>query len=90
MVMDKSKAIEALNEGVVVVEFTKVNGEYRKMEATLKADMLPEVVKEIEEKAAPRKKNEDALSVWDINANGWRSFRWDKLQTVNGEVFANG
>lgn len=88
--MDKSKTIEALHEGVVVVEFTKVNGEYRKMEATLKADMLPEVVKEIEEKAEPRKKNEDALSVWDINANGWRSFRWDKLQTVNGEVFANG
>lgn len=88
--MEKSKAIEALHEGVVVVEFTKVNGEYRKMEATLKADMLPEAVKEIEEKAAPRKKNEDALSVWDINANGWRSFRWDKLQTVNGEVFANG
>ena len=88
--MDKSKAVEALHEGVVVVEFTKVNGEYRKMEATLKADMLPEVVREIEEKAQPRKKSEDAMSVWDINAEGWRSFRWDKLQTVNGEAFSNG
>ena len=88
--MEKSKAIEALHEGVVVVEFTKVNGEYRKMEATLKADMLPEVVIETKENAQPRKKNEDALSVWDINAEGWRSFRWDKLQTVNGEAFSNG
>lgn len=90
MVMDKSKLTEMLQKGVVTVEFTKVNGEYRKMEATLKADMMPQVVREIEEKAVPRKKNEDALSVWDINAEGWRSFRWDKLQTVNGEAFSNG
>ena len=85
--MDKSNVISLLKEGVVTVEFTKVNGEYRKMEATLQAERMPEVVAEINEKA-PRKKNEDALSVWDINAEGWRSFRWDKLQTVNGENFA--
>lgn len=88
--MDKSKLTELLHEGVVTVEFTKVNGEYRKMEATLKADMLPEVVREIEEKAEPRKKSDASLSVWDINANGWRSFRFDNLQTVNGEAFTNG
>lgn len=88
--MDKSKLNELLHEGVVVVEFTKVNGEYRKMEATLKADVLPEVVVKEETKEATRKKNEDALSVWDVNAEGWRSFRFDKLQTVNGEAFTNG
>lgn len=88
MVMDKSSLKQLLGEGVVTVEFTKVNGEYRKMEATLKADMMPEVVREIEDKA-PRKKVDTSLSVWDINANGWRSFRFDNLQTVNGEAFVN-
>jgi len=87
MVMEKSDVIESFKNGVVTIEFTKVNGEYRKMEATLNSDILPEVVREIEEKVAPRKKTEDALSVWDINAEGWRSFRWDKLQTVNGTAF---
>jgi len=53
----------------------------------LQADKMPEVVAEIEKKA-PKKKSDSSLSVWDINAEGWRSFRWDKLQTVNGEVFA--
>jgi len=85
--MEKSDVIESFKNGVVTIEFTKVNGEYRKMEATLNSDILPEVVREIEEKVAPRKKTEDALSVWDINAEGWRSFRWDKLQTVNGTAF---
>jgi hypothetical protein len=87
MVMDQSNVVTLMKEGVVTVEFTKVNGEYRKMEATLQADRMPEVVAEIEKKA-PKKKSDSSLSVWDINAEGWRSFRWDKLQTVNGEVFA--
>jgi hypothetical protein len=87
MVMDQSNVVALMKEGVVTVEFTKVNGEYRKMEATLQSDKMPEVVAEIEEKA-PKKKSDTSLSVWDVNAEGWRSFRWDKLQTVNGEVFA--
>jgi len=87
MVMDQSNVVALMKEGVVTVEFTKVNGEYRKMEATLQSDKMPEVVVEIEEKA-PKKKSDTSLSVWDVNAEGWRSFRWDKLQTVNGEVFA--
>lgn len=87
--MDKSSVVGLLNEGVVVVEFTKVNGEYRKMEATLQADKMPAAVVEIEQKAVPRKKSDESLSVWDINASGWRSFRWDKVQTVNGEKFGD-
>jgi len=85
--MDKSNVIALMKEGVVTVEFTKVNGDYRKMEATLQPERMPEVVVEIEEKS-PKKKSDTSLSVWDVNAEGWRSFRWDKLKTVNGESFA--
>ena len=87
MVMDKSNVIALMKEGVVTVEFTKVNGDYRKMEATLQPERMPEVVVEIEEKS-PKKKSDTSLSVWDVNAEGWRSFRWDKLKTVNGKSFA--
>lgn len=82
--MEKSDVVKALNERVVTVEFTKVNGEYRRMEATLKEDMLPE---KVSENTTKRKKNEDALSVWDINAEGWRAFRWDKVTAVDGIPF---
>lgn len=85
--MGKSEVVALLNEGVVEVEFLKTNGEYRKMSATLKPELLPEVVREIEEKAEPRKKSEDALAVWDCDAKGWRSFRWDRLEKVNGVDF---
>ena len=83
--MEKSDVVKALNEGVVTVEFTKVNGEYRKMDATLRADILP-LIKEGETQTA-RKKSDESLSVWDVNADGWRSFRWDKVQAVNGVKF---
>ena len=82
--MEKSDVIKALNERVVTVEFTKLNGEYRKMEATLKDDILPE---KVSEDTTGRKKNEDALSVWDVNAEGWRAFRWDKVTAVDGNPF---
>lgn len=83
--MEKSEVVKALTEGVVTVEFLKVNGEYRKMDATLRQDILP-VVDESESKSA-RKKSDESLSVWDVNADGWRSFRWDKVQAVNGVKF---
>jgi len=30
-----------------------------------------------------RKVNEDVLSVWDVKAKGWRSFRWGLISEVN-------
>lgn len=84
--MDKFEVTQLLKEGVVEIEFFKSNGEYRKMSATLKEDILPDVVREIEEKA-PRKKSDDALAVWDCDSKGWRSFRWDRLEKVNGANF---
>lgn len=85
--MDQFEVTQLLKEGIVEVEFLKSNGDYRKMSATLKTDILPEVIREIEEKAEPRKKNDESLAVWDCDAKGWRSFRWDRLQKVDGVDF---
>lgn len=84
--MDKSNVIEQLKDGVAAVRFTKLNGEMREMKATLNENQMPEIVAEIENKA-PRKKSEDALSVWDVDKQAWRSFRWDRLEQINGVAY---
>lgn len=77
MKMNRTEIKQQLQESVVEVTFTKVNGEQRIMTCTLKADILPPQIV-TEEKKKLKKSidvNEDVISVWDINAQGWRSFR---------------
>ena len=76
----KTKILEQLSQGEVVVEFNKVNGDYRKMTCTLSKDIVPPATKKdplTEEKV--RKVNPEVCVVYDTNAQGWRSFRWDSL-----------
>jgi hypothetical protein len=62
-----------LRVGPATVTFTKKDGTERVMKCTLVPDQLPAV--EIKEDKAPRKqKTEDVLAVYDVEANGWRSF----------------
>ena len=84
--MEKSDVVDTLKQGITIVEFNKVNGEYRKMQCTLSESFLPEQI-DLEEAVQKKKPNPDVMAVYDIDANGWRSFRWDKLQTVNGVIF---
>lgn len=87
--MEKSNVIELLKNGEVNIEFTKVNGEQRVMHCTLQESMLPAQI-DVEEAIQKKKPNPDVLAVWDIQSEGWRSFRWDSLKTVNGEIYNNG
>lgn len=76
----KTEILEQLAQGEVVVEFNKVNGDYRKMTCTLSKDIVPPATKKdplTEEKV--RKVNPEVCVVYDTNAQGWRSFRWDSL-----------
>lgn len=73
-------------KGVLTVQpatitFTKKDGTERVMNCTLRADMLPAV--EIKEDTTPRKKNENVLSVYDLDANGWRSFTVNAVKRVS-------
>jgi hypothetical protein len=72
-----------LEENTVEVVFTKKDGTERVMNCTLKEDVLPIVQKEIEENSLTKTKAKDALAVWDVDASGWRSFRWDSIKSVN-------
>jgi hypothetical protein len=80
MTYDELKSV--LQANIANVTFTKKNGEKRVLNCTLIADHLPAIeVKEGEEKTE-RKVNTDVLSVWDLENEGWRSFRLDSLENV--------
>jgi len=70
---------ELLRERVVGVVFTKKDGTERVMQATLSEELIPKVEKSV----TTRKKSDEALAVWDTEAEGWRSFRWDSVKTIN-------
>lgn len=68
----------ALHEGIVDVVFIKKDGTERKMKCTLKADLLPAQT-DLEEAVQKKTSNPDVLAVWDVEAAGWRSFRYDSV-----------
>lgn len=72
-------------KGVLTVQpatitFTKKDGTERVMNCTLRTDMLPAV--EIKEDKTPRKQNDSALAVYDLESNGWRSFTVSSVKRV--------
>lgn len=83
-----------LKYGPVTVIFTKKDGTERTMLCTTNEDLIPKVVHVTNtdnpidfpvEKPA-RKVNEDLMSVYDLEAAGWRSFRWDSVKQVRFEL----
>lgn len=82
MIFTKENLIDMLRNNVVTVTFTKVNGEERTMKCTLMAEYVPNapsnngqvLIQESESKA---------VSVWDMEANGWRSFRVDSVKSIS-------
>ena len=75
--------IERLINNEVVVTFNKINGDERVMTCTLQKDKLPAATKAdpLSQKKI-RDINEKVVSVWDLNAEGWRSFRVDNVTSI--------
>ncbi len=72
---------ERLQSGIVRITFDKVNGDRRIMTCTLQEQYLPPPSPE---EKRPEPKN--SLAVWDLTANGWRSFRLDKIIAIEEGV----
>ena len=74
-IIERSTLSTLLRETVAEVTFNKIDGDERVMWCTLK-DTPPlkggrvTVI------------NEDVLSVWDVDAKGWRSFRMENITKV--------
>ena len=74
--LSKSNIKNMLTTDIVNVKFKKADGSERLMKCTL----LEGWVKEYEKKTEKtRPVSEDTLSVWDVEKNGWRSFRYDSI-----------
>ena len=58
--------------------FTKADGSERTMRCTLQESYLP-AVSEHKETDKVRGTNLNVLSVWDVDAQGWRSFKIDSI-----------
>ena len=79
----KHELREMMHNGVHTVVFVKADGTERTMRATL----LPEYVNNgktllQEDGAVKRPENPDVLAVWDMDNNGWRSFRIDSVKEI--------
>jgi len=69
-----------LRGNVLRVEFTKQDGSNRVMMATLMDHYLPEY--EHSKAQLIGESSSAHMSVWDIEANGWRSFRLESIKSV--------
>jgi len=86
----RSELQTQLQSEILEVTFTKVNGDKRVMNCTLMEEILPSNPTEEVKKDTKKKVNETILSVWDVDANGWRSFRMDTVTQVRQIVLQGG
>jgi len=68
---------EVLQDGIVNVTFTKVDGTKRDMRCTLNESLIPQSTST--EPKAERKVNDTVQRVFDLDKNEWRSFRKDSV-----------
>jgi len=79
MEINREELRSQLTAGQVIVTFNKSTGEQRIMTCTLQESLLP---------ARPvtsgktRSANPDVCVVWDVNAQAWRSFRYDRVTAI--------
>lgn len=76
--IDKTKLLEQLRAGPTKVKFTKVDGEVREMNCTLNEDLLPSQTQK-DNAVQSRKENPNVQSVWDLDKQAWRAFRWENV-----------
>lgn len=77
---EKVKTI--LSVGTHEVVFEKINGTIRSLKCTRDLDLLPKKENFKSETGKPGPRN--SLYVFDVDLQQWRSFRFDKLISVNG------
>jgi len=76
---EKDWLIGLLKSEIVELTFTKKDGTERIMTCTLAEQEIPE---ENLPKGTNRKKSDETVAVFDLENNGWRSFRWDSLKNI--------
>ena len=71
-----------LNTGTVTVKFVKADGAERTMRCTLQENLI-NYTKVTE---STKKSNPEVCSVWDVELQAWRSFRFDRIKEVAADL----
>jgi len=82
--IEKNWLKTTLTTEILNVNFVKKDGSERKIKCTLMEDKIPSAKLP---KGSDRAKSDEVLPVFDLESDGWRSFRWDSITSV--EVIAN-
>lgn len=72
-----------LRDGEVTVDFVKKDGSARTMICTLSESKIPT---DFAPKGSTKVQSDEALAVFDVEANGWRSFRYDSITQIQAEL----
>ena len=70
--------VSTLQEKTAVVTFLKLDGDERIMTCTKSLKIIPEE----SHPKTDEKVKEGNVNVWDLNAKGWRSFKYDRVKKV--------
>ena len=85
---EKNWLLSLLRSEVVDITFTKKDGYERIMKCTLLESKIPS---EKMPKGTEKAKNDEVVPVFDIENDGWRSFRWDSIRAIHFSIgAANG
>jgi hypothetical protein len=76
--------IGILKVGPAVITFNKKDGSERVMTCSLQPELLPPAP--IKESTTTKKENTSTISVYDLNAQGWRSFIVKNVTNVTLEL----
>jgi hypothetical protein len=69
-----------LRDEKVTIVFTKKDGTERKMVCTLAESKIPS---EKSPKNTGKTQSDEAIAVFDLEKQDWRSFRWDSVKKIN-------
>jgi hypothetical protein len=78
------RGVLKMHETTVV--FVKKDGTERKMICTLNEDSIPS---EFAPKNTGKAKSDDAIAVFDLEKEDWRSFRWDSVKEIKFSLEKN-
>ena len=81
----QDELLNILKTGVLIVTFNKLDGDERVMTCTKNNEHIPEESRPKIDKVV----KEGTITVWDLNAKGWRSFKYDRVTKVEGGGTAN-
>lgn len=80
---EKDWLLTLLREQEITVKFVKKDGSEREMRCTLSENKIPS---EKAPKGAERTTNDNVVPVFDIENQGWRSFRWDSITGIHFDL----